>query len=115
MTILINDCLYVWHGSLGDADFLAGLEFKDGLFICNYRFRYHVDNKVFDSKDRKNWYEVKVKADSVEAVIMKFDLTFTLLPGVEGLDLREVDPYKRMDAVMERWPTAFHMQTVKTH
>lgn len=37
-------------------------EDKPGEWIFTYRFRWHVDNKVFGSKDEKSWYAAKLEA-----------------------------------------------------
>ena len=33
-------------------------------WIMEYRFRYYKDDKVFDSKDVKNWYKMAAPAET---------------------------------------------------
>lgn len=35
-----------------------------------YRFRYHVDDRVFDSDDRKSWYELARDGIRPDAVVI---------------------------------------------
>jgi hypothetical protein len=46
----------------GHQDWLAALRElePDRRYELTYRFRYHDDDKVFDSKDRKNWYRGEI-------------------------------------------------------
>lgn len=65
MSILVDEnLLAIWFMGCGDEfDVLFSLsknsDKKDHLTIT-YRFRYYVDDKVFDSKDIKNWYKVTI-------------------------------------------------------
>ena len=51
---------------LNSSDFLGSVWRDGGDYIMAYRFRYYEDDKTFDSKDRKNWYEARMPADKVE-------------------------------------------------
>lgn len=38
----------------------------ENFFRANYRFRYHKDDKIFDSDDEKHWYSIVYKEDAIE-------------------------------------------------
>jgi len=46
----------------GHQDWMAGLReiVPDEKYELTYRFRYYEDDKIFESKDKKNWYEGEV-------------------------------------------------------
>jgi len=50
---------------------LMGAVWKDtkGRIILKYRFRYYKDDKLWDSEDKKNWYEFRTTEDRVEEII----------------------------------------------
>ncbi len=54
-----EDTVGIWFVGLPDSDWLASIFIKDGKACLIYRFRYHVDDKSFDSKDEKNWYTME--------------------------------------------------------
>jgi pullulanase/glycogen debranching enzyme len=49
----------LWRAQLvqSEGDFLAVVFHDTERWRLVYRFRYYVDNKVFNSDDRKSWYE----------------------------------------------------------
>ena len=53
-----KDTIGIWYIKIGDdQDWMAGLtKVEDGLML-QYRFRHYKDDKVWDSKDEKSWYE----------------------------------------------------------
>ena len=53
--------LGVWNVALGDGDWLAVLRVEDGKGIIDYRFRWYLDDKDFDSKDIKHFYRATPK------------------------------------------------------
>lgn len=57
-----EDTIGIWFVGLEDSDWLASIFMKDGKACLVYRFRYHVDDKSFDSKDKKNWYTMEPTA-----------------------------------------------------
>lgn len=70
MTIEIKQGRYflgMWFLRGDGLDFLASV-FRDSgqAFRCIYRFRYYKDDKVFDSKDKKSWYEFRFRRDVEE-------------------------------------------------
>lgn len=51
-------CLGLWYLEGDGKDWLAAVTRDgDGPMTLRYRFRYYVDDKAFDSNDRKNWYK----------------------------------------------------------
>lgn len=54
-----DDTVGIWFVGLPDSDWLASIFMKDDKPCLVYRFRYHVDDKSFDSKDEKNWYHME--------------------------------------------------------
>ncbi len=77
MTICIQEGTYfygIWIIDTPEVNYMACLSKpKDGDWEFQYRFRYTVDDKVFDSEDIKNWYSFRVnKSESIDA----------LLPGI---------------------------------
>ncbi len=54
-----EDMVGVWFVGLQDSDWLASIFMEDDKACLVYRFRYHVDDKSFDSKDKKNWYRME--------------------------------------------------------
>jgi hypothetical protein len=72
MTIeLKQDNFYrcIWRADLPNGDLIATLwkEASEGnRWTLVYRFRYYKDEKVFNSKDEKNWYTLKGKTDTDE-------------------------------------------------
>ena len=69
MSIEINErTIAVWAVSFmkeDNMDWLAGAWETDDEYIAMYRFRYYVDDKTFDSNDKKNWYKMTVKKETV--------------------------------------------------
>lgn len=68
MTILFTEnTVGVWAVDLlNRSDFLGGVWREGDEYVMAYRFRYYEDDKTFDSKDRKNWYEARIPADRAE-------------------------------------------------
>jgi phage terminase Nu1 subunit (DNA packaging protein) len=54
-----EDTVGIWFVGLPDSDWLASIFMENGKPCLVYRFRYHVDDKSFDSKDQKNWYRME--------------------------------------------------------
>jgi hypothetical protein len=60
MIILDDKLVGIWYSMLTDTqDWLCAIREiePDSKYEITYRFRYYSDNKIFDSKDRKNWYQ----------------------------------------------------------
>jgi hypothetical protein len=67
-----EDMVGIWFVGLPDSDWLASIFMEDGKACLVYRFRYHVDDKAFDSKDKKNWYRMEPntgKSGDVEKLV----------------------------------------------
>jgi hypothetical protein len=61
----------IWYlRTLPDQDWMAGLRELEPnqKYSFTYRFRYYKDDKAFDSKDVKNWYEGTVNSTRNEAI-----------------------------------------------
>jgi len=55
----------VWVAPLPEAvgrpgNFLATLYWRTGVWHLIYRFRYFVDDKIFDSADERSWYHASM-------------------------------------------------------
>lgn len=60
MIDLSEKTVAIWYILLDSGtDWIAGITelVENEEYLIQYRFRYYEDNKVFESKDRKNWYE----------------------------------------------------------
>ena len=55
-----------WFAGGPKSDWLAHLYARKGEIVGKYRFRYHKDDKAFDSQDEKNWYQVGPLEDTSE-------------------------------------------------
>ena|SRR5215510_11133393 len=74
MTIIIDDKFvgtwFVEFAPRQKMDWMIGLRHEGGdKYSFDYRFRYHKDNKIFDSKDEKSWYSGSGEFKSREAAI----------------------------------------------
>lgn len=56
-----EDTIGIWFVGLPKGDWLASVFTEDDKPCLIYRFRYHVDDKAFDSDDEKNWYRLAPK------------------------------------------------------
>lgn len=68
-----NPPIALWFIGLGDAlDFMGCLKRASAQspeFHFDYRFRYHRDEKVFDSEDVKHWYHMTARDKTEEEVL----------------------------------------------
>lgn len=73
MTIELTERLLgIWFVECDEkTDWLGSLERDEekGGVIFTYRFRYYVDDKSFDSKDRKNWTSFHIGGESGEKAV----------------------------------------------
>lgn len=75
MSINVSEnTLAVWHASMKDGDFIAALNKVGDKLRLEYRFREYVDDKVWDSADRKRFYYKE--ADNTQENI---DLLFAIM------------------------------------
>lgn len=51
------------------SDFLLSCLKRDNEWLVEYRFRYHKDNKVFDSEDKKSFYNISLIDKPEEYII----------------------------------------------
>ena len=67
MTMVIDETLIgIWFVDLSheDQDWLGTLRYNDdGDYEMVYRHRYYVDDKNFDSEDKKSWYEGTIEKE----------------------------------------------------
>lgn len=91
----------MWFTGTKGVDWLAVMwRDDDGPWTFQYRFRYHEDDKVFDSKDRKSWYEVKIPGDEPEdEVLGKLNLVARTLTCAMRSNLHEI-PLKTREAAV---------------
>jgi len=64
MIILDDKIVGIWYTMLTDTqDWLLSIREiePDAWYEITYRFRYYKDDKIFDTKDTKNWYQGIVK------------------------------------------------------
>lgn len=92
MTIHLNNAEFIWQADFPGGDFLAAIEAVEDEpgFKIQYRFRYHKDDEVWDSKDIKKWYAFQLPFALDEAV-SQADGVFSRIPfpgGINKLDLR---------------------------
>ncbi len=62
MIELVKENLYLgfWVAAIENGDFFAVVwKTPNGPWEWSYRFRYHRDDKVFNSDDEKVWYKLK--------------------------------------------------------
>lgn len=73
-----------WYGSFDNGD-VFGIAWKEphGSWQLKYRFRYHKDDRIWNSCDVKNWYHLTAKDGSLdEAKRLKTRMTTVLQLGV---------------------------------
>jgi len=65
-----DEMICVWTIAGRNRDFQAYLcrRAEGKKLHLEYRFRYYVDDKVFDSKDRKSWYAFEATGTEDEAI-----------------------------------------------
>jgi len=59
MLKLDENVVGIWYVQLPEGDWLASVFMEDDKPCLEYRFRYYVDDKSFDSADEKNWYRMQ--------------------------------------------------------
>ena len=80
-----NTYLGIWNAAFTGGDFMAiGWKTPTGPWKVEYRFRYYVDRKVFDSNDTRNWYGFSAR-DGSEAsrISVKIAMDTIMKLGVE--------------------------------
>lgn len=85
-------------GGCGGFDVLAHLwrRLPEGPWIFEYRFRYYVDEKTHDSKDRKSGYTATVRDAVSEAEIRQkveraLQVILAALPGGFQMDRTDIE------------------------
>ncbi len=67
MITLTERTLGIWFVTIGEeADWLGSVWKTDEGYEIAYRFRFYVDDKTFDSEDKKNWYKSEISKDSAD-------------------------------------------------
>ncbi len=65
MIELTEHTIGIWFVTLGEkGDWLGSVWKTDKGYEIAYRFRYYVDDKTFDSEDKKHWYKSEISKDS---------------------------------------------------
>lgn len=68
-----NPPIAIWFVGLGDKlDFMGCLKRASAQspeFHFDYRFRYHRDDKVFDSEDEKHWYHMSARDKTEDEIL----------------------------------------------
>jgi hypothetical protein len=118
-----QQCAIFWTAGFDDMDWM-GCVYRDG---CNdkwqikYRFRDHVDDKVFDSADTKRWTEATVPASMTAEEISYGIRSFVMMAVSDGpIQPHEYDiftpPNYEMDELSEYLKSgtnkAMHHKTV---
>ncbi len=111
----------IWWYPLPDntGDVMGSVVKKHGSnkWHLEYRFRYHADDKVFDSEDKKNWHDATLDASVPEEKVFKdVDFAFTQMAMKAGaiVDYFNVrgDVEVFMQKVQQQPPPWMHMKTV---
>lgn len=98
--IVIHDETFihtVWWGGFAGGDFLGAL-LRDGKgpWEITYRFRYHADQKIHDSADRKSSYRFRVPDDrSADEIATWFSDTLTDKQHVARGDIAAHDVHRK--------------------
>jgi hypothetical protein len=75
----------IWVITRQDQDWLASIREEDGKFKLIYRFRYYVDNKIFEeSNDIKSWTSMNLTGIREEILFKIRTLFLTLAERMEG-------------------------------
>ncbi len=119
MTIeLTENTLGIWAVSISDeCDWLGAVWREGDDYVLEYRFRYYVDDKTFDSKDRKNWYRTVITGgqpeDKVVGVMREMARMLWSESGGKRYELMmDGGGIVRMMEDLAKWPM-ISMQTVK--
>jgi len=105
MIHLNENLVGIWFVGLPGSDWLASISKVDGEATLVYRFRYHVDDKSFDSEDRKNWYQCTIPASGVERLVDDVRTLAKLMElngGEEAYELLMED-FDDVDAFMDQF------------
>jgi len=74
----------VWWMAWTGGDWMACI-WNDGEREClQYRFRYHVDDKVFDSDDQKSWYEMTREIQPDAVIVQEMNTSVRALGAAIG-------------------------------
>lgn len=74
----------IWQAAINGGDFMAAMwrNDQDHVWEAKYRFRYHKDDKVFNSQDTRKWYRLRSQDDSyTEKEKMKYALDQLMVAG----------------------------------
>lgn len=115
----------IYFVSDGDRDFMATIKKADGEpWLMEYRFRYYVDDKAFDSEDVKNWYTVNTPDDSQYTLsrlregmqlrmIPSLELEFCSKVDVVELQCYQSDPKFFFELTSRPWANVKHLTTAE--
>ena len=90
MTIKFDEnTVGIWYVQLSDvSDWLASIRMDDGKGKLCYRFRYYKDDKVFESEDRKQWYDLET--DDTEELIKAVRMLAEFMAADAGDEVYEL-------------------------
>ncbi len=115
---LSEDTVGIWAVDLmNGSDYLAALWREDDVYVMEYRFRYYVDDKTFDSDDKKNWYRAEIPTagaeedDLIRAQRMAVEMMWKASGGSRYELMMGPGGIKEMMADLKKWPM-ITMQTL---
>ncbi len=108
---LSENTLGIWAVDLmNKSDYLGAVWREGNVYVMEYRFRYYVDDKTFDSEDKKNWYRIEMAVDKVteDELISSMRMVVELMWKKSGGQRYEIlmgaGGVEEMMADMKKWP-----------
>lgn len=96
----------IWYVSMDGQDWMAHVAEEDETFELTYRHRYYVDDKNFDSEDKKNWYSGSIsKPETTEDdIISVMDKMCKMMSDrQDGVPYRIIKGDKSLDEFVEEF------------
>lgn len=108
----------LWHAEdLEGNNFLMFLRRRGEYWFVDCRFRHKLDDKIFDSKDERSFYQTKMPSTTPEPEMLRgCRVVFQKVSekyGCKCFSQRIDGGAAKMVEVMKRFPDYFHMQVVK--
>lgn len=119
MTVELNEkdhIVCIWQADdLDGNNFLMLLRKRDGCYLIDYRFRYRRDEKVFDSKDEKSFYNCVCKPETTETEVFEACKHVFLLISerycIHSFCQRVDGDLAKFEAVLKKYE-CFHIKTM---
>ncbi len=112
MIELTDKTIGIWSVDLMNGSDWLGAARKDGdQYVIEYRFRYHVDDLAFDSKDKKSWYRLSLPAaqygrDTVIAVVRQIVEAIWIASGGKRYEILMAEGgINELMGRLETWPS----------